>query len=116
MVSRKAKNALQDILEAIGEVEEYIRGMDLGAYRQSQLVRRAVERCIEIISEASRKVPDSLQARHPHVHWAEMRGVGNILRHKYGAVDDEVVWRIASRFLVELKPVVQDLLKHIEAK
>ena len=116
MVSRKAKNALQDILSAIEEVEEYTSGLDLGDYLKSGLVRRAVERCLEIVSEASRKIPEPLKALHPQVHWAEMRGIGNILRHEYGAVDDQVIWRFASKFLIELKPVIQDLLRHIETQ
>ncbi len=90
-------------------------GLDLGGYLRLGLNRRAVERGLETVSEASRKVPDSLKELHPEVLWIEMRGIGHILRPEYGSVDDKIIWRIATEFLVDLKPMIKDLLKRIDA-
>lgn len=45
------------------------------------MTRSAVERGIEIISEASRHLPKKMKARHPRVRWANIAGIGNVLRH-----------------------------------
>jgi uncharacterized protein with HEPN domain len=48
---------LSDILENIDAVAEMVEGVNLGAYRTDIKLKRAVERCVEIISEASRHIP-----------------------------------------------------------
>jgi uncharacterized protein with HEPN domain len=110
MVKRKTRNALQDILDAIGEVEDYTSGLDLGAYLADRKTRRSVERCVEIVSEASRKIPDDLKSQYPGIPWREIQGIGNVIRHEYGLVDDRIIWKVASKSLIQLKPVVQALL------
>jgi uncharacterized protein with HEPN domain len=114
MVDRPAQSALRDILGAIGEIEDYVAGMDLGAYLADGRTRGSVGRCIEIISEASRKVPDDIKARHPQIPWPAIRGIGNMLRHEYGAVDDEIMWQAATKSLKELEPVIKQLIADLE--
>jgi uncharacterized protein with HEPN domain len=65
MVRRSQFVRLSDILENIDAVSEMIEGVELGEYRRDLKLRRAVERCVEIISEASRHIPSSLKAGHP---------------------------------------------------
>ncbi len=65
----------------------------------------------EIISEASRHVPESLQERFPDIPWAAIRAVGNKLRHEYPIVDDYVIWRAATKNLPALQRVVSALLE-----
>ncbi|MGH9809815.1 MAG: HepT-like ribonuclease domain-containing protein [Terriglobia bacterium] len=52
----------------------------------------AVTRCLEIISEASRRLSDPLKARHPSIAWREIAGAGNIYRHAYQDVAASRVW------------------------
>jgi uncharacterized protein with HEPN domain len=113
MIKRVVRGRLEDILAAIDEIEEASKGLDLGSYRQSGLERRAIERCLEIVSEASRHIPLELLQRHPQIPWGSIRGIGNVLRHEYGAVDDDVIWRTATRSVTALKPVIQNLLDQI---
>jgi uncharacterized protein with HEPN domain len=51
-----------------------------------------VTRCLEIISEASRRLPDDLKARHPAIAWKQMAAAGNIYRHDYEDVAASYVW------------------------
>ena len=73
-------------------------------------MRRAVERGVEIISEASRYIPDELKQQYPHIYWREIAGIGNLLRHEYGRIDDRIMWRVVQRYLPELKVVDLDIL------
>lgn len=56
---------------------------------------RTVERSIEIISEASRHIPEELKAQFPDVPWQQIAGIGNVLRQDYEIVDDHITWDVA---------------------
>ena len=105
---------LHDIVEAIEGIEMTTAGMTFAQYQQSWQVRRAVERGIEIISEASWHVPEELKLRYPQIHWREIAGIGNLLRHEYGRIDDRIMWRVVQRYLPDLKGVVLDMLERQE--
>jgi len=70
----------------------------------------AVTRCLEIISEASRRLPDDLKARHPAIAWREMAGAGNIYRHAYEDVAPSYVWVTVQDHLPALHAVIEQEL------
>ena len=78
------------------------------------MLRFAVERGVEIISGASRRIPDDLKARHGHIPWREIAGIGNVLRHDYERIDDRELWRVLTRDL-PLKAAVEAMLREAEA-
>lgn len=82
MKDRSARLALEQIRDTIGLLESYLAGKSKDDYARDPMLRHAVERCIEIVSEASRRLPDELKARHPEVPWSKVAGIGNILRHR----------------------------------
>jgi uncharacterized protein with HEPN domain len=101
---------LHDILESIDVVAEMVEGVDAAGYRRDIKLRRAVERCVEIISEASRHIPDELKANFPDQPWPEIAAIGNLLRHHYERVDDLIVWKIATRSLPALRPIITAMI------
>ncbi|MFI5015818.1 MAG: DUF86 domain-containing protein [Hyphomicrobiales bacterium] len=98
------------MLQAIEAVDEMVRGVDLATYRSDMKLRLAVERAIEIISEASRHIPKIEIGRYPDVPWPEIAAIGNKLRHEYQRIDDAIMWKIATRSLPELKAVIVALI------
>jgi uncharacterized protein with HEPN domain len=86
MAGRTALVPLTDIRDAIRRIERYTAGKSLAAFRRDELVHDAVERCLEIISEASRRLPEEMKARHPGIPWRNVAGLGNVFRHEYDAV------------------------------
>jgi uncharacterized protein with HEPN domain len=107
---------LHDILDAIVGARSAVGNMSLEAYVASWTTRRAAERAIEIISEASRHLPKPLRASEPNVPWREIASIGNILRHAYHRVDDEVIYVIVTRQLGSLEDAVRRLLDRLELK
>jgi len=97
---------LNDILENIAAVADMIGGVDLSGYRRDIKLRRAVERCVEIISEASRHIPMQMKVDFPEHPWEEIASIGNLLRHHYERIDDSIMWKIASRSLPLLRPTI----------
>lgn len=102
---------LDDMLEAISQAEEAVSGLTLAEFSDAGhwQTRYAVQRCIEIISEASRHVPQRYKADYPTVPWREIAGIGNILRHEYRFVADEVIWNTVGTGLSELKAVLLEM-------
>ncbi len=90
---------LDDILDCIGWIEHLTAGKSITDYQRDRTMRDAVERNVERISEASRRLPDDLKAMQPEMNWRQIARVGNILRHAYRQVDHALMWEI-----VELDP------------
>ena len=112
-MTKSPQPRLVDIVEAIVAVRETVGAMTLDEYRASWATRRAAERALEIISEASRHVPESMKAIEPRVPWREIAAIGNILRHEYHRVDDEVVYTIVTRQLDTLETASRRLLDRL---
>jgi uncharacterized protein with HEPN domain len=114
MVKRSVRIRLEDILENVDGVVELVVGLSFADYQANFGLRRAVERCVEIVSEASRHIPDEIKEKHPNAYWPEIRAIGNLLRHQYQRVDDLVMWRIATIYFPELRKVVADMLDGLD--
>jgi uncharacterized protein with HEPN domain len=70
---------------------------------------RAVERCVEIVSEATRHIPDHFKSRYPEIAWRQIAGIGNVLRHAYDIVDQQIIWEVATVHFPQLRAVVLEL-------
>lgn len=110
MIRRSQIVRLQDILENVDVVADMIAGQTIDAYRRDVMLRRAVERCVEIISEATRHIPANMKDEHPQQPWREIAGIGNLLRHHYERIDDLIMWKIATRSLPKLRPSIVKML------
>ena len=98
---------LNDIRSQIELVQRFLGDLDYEAFRDDQLRFYAVTRCLEIISEASRRLPEDLKARHPSILWKEMAGAGNVYRHGYESVEAYDVWITIQDHLPALRAVVE---------
>ncbi|HEY2246718.1 MAG TPA: HepT-like ribonuclease domain-containing protein [Bradyrhizobium sp.] len=103
MAARSSLPRIQDMLEAIEGIEGAIKGKSYRDYQRSWVLRSAVERGIEVISEASRHLARELKSRHRDVRWQDIAGIGNILRHEYQRVDSQIVWKTVKNDLPSLK-------------
>lgn len=97
---------LDDILAAIEGVEDVIANKTVEDYTSSWLLRRGVERGIEIISEASRRIPENLRNAQPQIPWKRILGIGNVLRHDYKLVADAAIYEVATKDLAPLKAAI----------
>jgi uncharacterized protein with HEPN domain len=80
--------------------------MDFGGFVLSRRTRYAVTRALEIISEASRRLPDDMKERHPGLDWPAIAAAGNVYRHEYETVDDALIWHTVRHSLDGLAAAV----------
>jgi uncharacterized protein with HEPN domain len=92
----------------------FIEGFRRDSFKSDIRTVYAVTRCLEIISEASRRLPDELKARHPEISWRQMAGAGNVYRHDYEDVVAHLVWDTVERSLPSLRMVVNEEIAHDE--
>lgn len=106
--------ALEYKAEALADLETLTRGRERQDYLADRIAQRAVERCLEVISEASRKLPEAMKAARPEIPWRKVAGIGNVLRHDYDEVDAGVIWTAATVEVVPLRAAVAAMLAEIE--
>ncbi|HEX3536247.1 MAG TPA: HepT-like ribonuclease domain-containing protein [Stellaceae bacterium] len=80
--------------EAIERVRAGMAGVTIEAFEADWRKRWLVERGVEIISEASRRLADELKTRHPEIPWTKVAGIGNVLRHEYEDLAPPVMWKL----------------------
>jgi uncharacterized protein with HEPN domain len=103
MAGRLPLLRIHDMLESIRGIEKAVAGKSFRNFEKSWLLRSAVERGIEVTSEASRHLDRGLKARHKDVRWKDIAGIGNILRQDYQRVDAAIIWRAVKDDLPALK-------------
>ncbi|MCL6707395.1 DUF86 domain-containing protein [Pseudomonas sp. R2.Fl] len=113
MVKRKVEPVLAEILEAIEGIETHTLGKSLEDFRSDWLLRLAVQRALEIISEACRHVPDEFLGLAPEVPWKKIRGIGNVLRHEYHRIADDVVWVVVTENIRPLKSAIEAIRQSV---
>jgi uncharacterized protein with HEPN domain len=103
LLSDEDVTAIEHMLAAIQSIEEFVAGMDFAGYQQDGKTRSAVERQLEIMSEASRRLEPDTFERLLGEDGPAVRAIGNVLRHEYQHVSDKVIWDTVERDLPGLR-------------
>ena len=110
MAERSLIPRLTDIIEAIERIHAVLGDMPLDVFETDWQRQWLVERGVEIVSEASRRLTDELKARHPEIPWQKVAGIGNVLRHDYESIAAPVMWKLAQADLPALEKVCREEL------
>lgn len=108
---RTALQYLDDILEAIGNIEEDTAGISFDEFDADRRRKDAVIRNFEVIEEAVRNIPDKLKDQCPDTDWKKIAGFRDVLTHVYFGIKTTVIWDNAIHNLPGLKKSVKSLLK-----
>ena len=105
---------LADIIRAIERIELLTDGKVLADYSADWRLKWLVERAIQIISEAVRRLPAEVTAGRPEIPWPSIAAIGNILRHEYDSIADPIIFEVVSRDLPPLKAAVLSIEANLD--
>ncbi len=100
--------ALADIVDNAGRIDGCILGMKWKDFERDNLVGDGVERCLERVCEAVYRLGPQAETLMPGQPWADIRGMGNRLRHTYDEISLAVVWDTVRNELPRLVSAARD--------
>ncbi len=110
-MTRTYKDYFVDMYESAVKVEKFVTGISFQEFSKDDKTQFAVIRGLEIIGEASKRIPKSLKNKHANIQWKDIAGMRDILIHDYFGVDLKVVWKTATIDIAplkkELKPIIE---------
>jgi len=109
-MSSEPREYLRHILAEADYLSTHSRDLSFDAFRSDETLCRAFVRSLEIIGEATKKVPVDFRARYPDVDWRSMAGMRDRLIHDYVGVDYDIVWDVVSNHIPPLRARVQSIL------
>ena len=108
-----ARAPLLDMLSNIVRARDFVKGIDYETFCDTPLYSYAAIRALEIISEASRRLPQEIKDRYPDIPWRQIAGSGNIYRHDYEDVLEKMVWNTIHMALGPLENAVKEELDRL---
>ena len=102
---------LHHILDAIGLIEEYTKGMSENEFLANSMAHDAVVRQIEIIGEAARNISDEYRGKHSKLPWVNMTGIRNKIIYEYFNINYAIVWDTVRDDLPSLKKSIKKIIK-----
>ena len=109
MSNREITLLLNDMLEAIKNIQEYTQGMSYDSFLADKKTRDAVYHNLEVMGEAANKFPDHFIHKNNHIPWSKIIGTRNNIIHGYFGIDDKIIWNIIQNSLPELKSQIEKL-------
>ena len=110
MPPRQWRLFVADIVDAIAAIDDYTTGLAREQFFGDRLRLDAVIKNLTVIGEAAGRVPADITEASPHIPWARMRGMRNVVVHEYFGIDEEVLWGTVADDLWPLVPLLTALL------
>jgi uncharacterized protein with HEPN domain len=110
-MSFEPRDYLRHILAETEYLAEKSKGITASQFQADETLKRAFVRSLEVIGEATKKLPEDYRLGNPGVDWRKMAGMRDRLIHDYLGVDYELVWDVVTNHVPELQRSVIALLK-----
>lgn len=110
MSERDYTDFIQDIIDAIHAINEFIADMSFEDFTKDDKTFSAVTRKFEIIGEAANRIPKNIQEKYPEIPWSYMIGMRNKIIHDYDGINLMIVFDSAKEDLAKLLPLLEKIL------
>ena len=105
---------IEDILDAMDKAEILLEDVTYEQFDADFRINFAVIRALEIMGEATKRLPMSLRDAYPEIPWRNIAGMRDRIIHGYDNVDLQIVWDVVKRDIPEIRPQIQQILKDYE--
>ena len=102
---------LRDILRETEFLSGQAAQTTCEAFLHDEVLKRAFVRSVEVIGEATKKVPEQTRSEFPALEWKKMAGMRDRLIHDYGGVDYQIVWDVATNKAADLAAKLRPILE-----
>jgi len=113
-MTRDMRLYIQDILESIEAIEEYVQSTTEEQFYRNRQVQDAVLRRLEIIGEGVINLDEDFRNKYPEIPWKRVAGLRDVLIHEYFGVSLKRVWRVIKIDLVNLKSQISMILEELK--
>ncbi len=114
MKERDCRSYIEDIIDHMNYAESFIKYMTFEEFVSDRKTILSVTKCIEVVGEATKHVPESIRERHIEIPWKEMAGIRDRLVHGYFKVNLEIVWITVTEEFPALRPMIEEVLNDID--
>ena len=101
----------EDILESIGKIKKYTKGITFKQFSKDQKTIDAVIRNFEIIGEAAKQIPSEMKNKYSEIEWKSMIDFRNVIIHEYFGIDLEIIWNIIETKLTPLEKKIKKFIR-----
>jgi len=105
--------SLWDMAQAIAKINEVISDIDREQFLANWREQSIIERQLEILGEAARRISEDFQQKHPDIDWRKIIGLRNVIAHQYDHVEPDLIWEFVTSDLLGLDQKIQRLLPHL---
>jgi len=102
---------IKDILKNMDKAGRFIKDTAYEDFASDEKTNYAVVRCIEIIGEAAKNIPENIRRKYPDIPWKKMAGMRDKISHFYFGIDMKKVWLAVKRDIPKIKPQIRKILK-----
>lgn len=103
---------LYHILEEIKYILGQTKELEKESFLENETLQRAFVRSIEVIGEATKKIPNSLKQKYSHIAWRDMAGMRDVLIHDYFGIDYDIVWDVAINKIPSLYQEIEKIIQN----
>jgi uncharacterized protein with HEPN domain len=114
MTQREFRDFLQDILEAICQIEKMAQDITFEEFLTKIEIFLSVVKLIEIIGEAVKNIPDEVRVNYSNIPWKNIAGMRDKLVHEYWAIDEQTVWKVIFKNLPQLKVTITSIIEELQ--
>ncbi|RME70149.1 MAG: DUF86 domain-containing protein [Chloroflexi bacterium] len=114
-MSHEFLDYIEDIIDAMDKAETAVVGVDYDRFATDFMINFVVIRALEIVGEATKRLPGFLREQYPAIPWRDMAGMRDRIIHGYDTVDLRIVWQVIKQDIPVVKPLLQQILKDYEA-